>query len=341
MQKRARPFIVPVFIPHAGCLHRCVFCDQIAITGGRREIPSPQELRSHIGTFLAHRAAWHGPAQIAFYGGNFLGLDPIRVRGLLRIANEFVADGRAESIRFSTRPDTIDPERLDALLEFPVTTVELGVQSMDDDVLALSARGHTTADTRRAVGLLQESGYAVGCQLMVGLPGDDRIRSCASAGRVAALQPDFVRIYPTVVLAGSLLARWYAQGVYRPLALEQGVDLVKELYLFFRRRNIAVIRMGLQAAADLVPGTTIVAGPYHPAFGHLVHAEVFRERAGEKIVTATGDSVTLAVHPHSLSRLRGLKNANIERLTEQFHLRKLHIIPDPTLDPEEVALRKS
>jgi histone acetyltransferase (RNA polymerase elongator complex component) len=210
---------------------------------------------------------------------------------------------------------------------------------MDDDVLALSARGHTAADTRRAVGLLRESGYAVGCQLMVGLPGDDPVRSRTSAHQVAALEPDFVRIYPTLVLAGSPLARWYARGAYRPLALAQCVGLVKDLYLFFRRRNIAVIRMGLQATADLVPGATIVAGPYHPAFGHLVHAEIFRERAGEKIAASTGDSVTLAVHPHSVSRLRGLKNVNIERLTEQFHLRQLDIVTDPTLDPEEVALR--
>jgi histone acetyltransferase (RNA polymerase elongator complex component) len=339
MGKPVKPFIVPVFIPHAGCVHRCVFCDQVTITGGPREVPSPPALRAHIGAFLAYRAEWHGPAQIAFYGGNFLGLDLMRLQGLLRTANEFVADGRAESIRISTRPDTIDPERLNTLRPFPVTTVELGVQSMDDDVLDLSARGHTTADTRRAVDLLRKSGLAVGCQLMVGLPGDDRVRSRRSAHRVAALQPDFVRIYPTVVLAGSPLARWYAQGKYRPLELAQCVAQVKDLYLFFRRRNITVIRMGLQATADLVPGATIVAGPYHPAFGHLVHAAIFRERAGEKIAATARDSVILAVHPHSVSRLRGLKNVNIAWLTEQFQLRKLEIVTDPTLAPEEVALR--
>ena len=174
---------------------------------------------------------------------------------MLSEAAVFVKAGRVNSIRFSTRPDTIDRERLDIIKNFPVATIELGVQSMDDRVLSVTKRGHSSSDTVKAVQRLKEFDYEIGVQLMVGLPGDDPGRLFASARRVAELKPDFIRIYPTVVVAGSPLATLYKAGRYRPLPLQAAVTQVKELYRFFSRRNIQVIRMGLQATDDLKKGS--------------------------------------------------------------------------------------
>ena len=228
---RTRPFIIPIFLPQAGCPHQCVFCNQVPITGSERHVLAPDEVRHQIRNFLKYKKASRASVQIAFFGGNFLGLTIGEIKSWLDLAGEFASQGLVDGIRFSTRPDTIDDVRLDILESYPVSTVELGVQSMDDRVLAQSGRGHTAADSIRAVASLKERGMSVGLQMMVGLPGDSETRSLATARKIADLRPDCVRIYPTVVVANSRLARWYQQGDYQPLVLEDAVTLVKMVYL--------------------------------------------------------------------------------------------------------------
>ena len=278
-----KPLIIPIFLPHAGCPHRCVFCDQSSITGVRSKKRSPKDVRDQIEAFLKFKTGRRNTVQIAFFGGNFLGIPADEIKHLLAEAAEYVKTGRVNSIRFSTRPDTIDHPRLDLIKNFPVTTIELGVQSMDERVLSATKRGHSAADTEKAIQHLKELNYEVGVQLMVGLPGDTPERLIASAQRIARLKPDFIRIYPTVVLAGSPLAAWYRKGEYVPLSLEEGVRQVKDLYLLFKNKNIAVIRMGLQASEDLEYDSTVLAGPYHPAFGHLVYSEISLDMAVAQI----------------------------------------------------------
>jgi histone acetyltransferase (RNA polymerase elongator complex component) len=178
---------------------------------------------------------------------------------------------------------------------------------------------------------------------MVGLPGDDPERMLASAQRVAKLKPDFIRIYPTVVVAGSALAKLYKAGRYTPLSLKNAVAQVKELYRFFSRKNIRVIRMGLQATDDLEKGSTILAGPYHPAFGHLVYSEIFLDMAISAIesVNPEGHAVNLHVHPRSVSKMRGLKNMNITRLNKKFPLQSVEIVSDHSLKEDQLALSLS
>jgi histone acetyltransferase (RNA polymerase elongator complex component) len=262
------------------------------------------------------------------------------VKRMLAEAAAFVKEGRADSIRFSTRPDTIDRPRLESIKNFPVSTVELGVQSMDDRVLASTKRGHTSADTQIAVQRLKEFNYEIGVQLMVGLPGEDPGRLLVSAQRVAELKPDFIRIYPTVVVAGTPLAKLYKEGRYMPLPLKDAVTQVKELYRFFSRRNIQVIRMGLQATVDLDKGSTILAGPYHPSFGHLVYSEIFLDMAMSAIksVNPKGDRVGLHVHPRSVSKMGGLKNGNIKELRGKFHLQAVEIVPDDSLKEDQLKV---
>lgn len=332
-ESKNKPFIIPVFLPNVGCPHQCAFCNQTAITGKKQKTISTEKLGSYINEFLDYKGPRRKGVQIAFYGGNFLGLKRDYINSLLHEASKFVNQGKVDSIRFSTRPDTIDNERLDLLKEFPVATIELGVQSMDDNVLAMSRRGHTSLDTEQAVCLLKKRNFEIGLQMMVGLPGDDDAGALASGYRIAELYPDFVRIYPTLVLDKSPLAGWYRKGEYTPLSLQQCVTLVKRLYLLFREKGINVIRMGLQASESLSKGSTILAGPYHPAFGDLVYSEIFLDKAVSMLESKKDlhDMISIRVNPKNISKMRGLKNRNIEILKTKFHIRSLKIIPDLNL----------
>ena len=176
--------------------------------------------------------------------------------------------------------------------------------------------------------------------MMVGLPGDDDAGAISTGRQIAALRPDFVRIYPAVVLEHSPLANWYRKGQYTPLSLSAGVSLVKRLYLMFQESNIAVIRMGLQATADLENGSILLAGPFHPAFGHLVIAEIYRDRVIELLKTSGRalESVTLHVNPKRISTMRGLKNENIHYLKNRFHIRHIDVTGDPLMPDHHIAL---
>jgi histone acetyltransferase (RNA polymerase elongator complex component) len=340
--KIEKPLIVPIFIPHVGCPYHCAFCNQAVITGVKNNIPSPEQLHQQIDTFLSFKTKQRNKVQIAFFGGNFLGLEKDDAEYLLNEADKFVKAGSVDSIRFSTRPDTIDDQRLDIIKKYPVSTIELGVQSMNDEVLSLVKRGHASSDTEKAVYLLKERNYETGMQLMVGLPGDDEAGMLATGRKTTELCPDFVRIYPTVVVAGSLLARWYKKGKYSPLPLEKCVTLVKKLYILFREKNIPVIRMGLQASDDL-NGGAVLAGPYHPAFGHLVHSEIFLDMAKEELLTSRfslpGSDISFLVNPRSISKMRGIKNRNIKILKEKFSVKSIKIIPDSSMAEDELKIK--
>jgi len=337
-ETRIRPFIIPIFLPHAGCPHQCVFCNQVSITGVKHEAVEPDKIRIQIREFLKYRKENRKPVQIAFFGGNFLGLKLEEIKSWLNLAGEFISQGLVDGIRFSTRPDTIDAERLDIVENYPVSTVELGVQSMDDRVLALAGRGHSASDTIRAVKALKQRQLDIGLQIMVGLPGDNETLSLISAEKTAALRPDFVRLYPTIVIKNSPLARWYQNGTYAPLCLEEAVTRVKNLYQFFSRHNIKIIRMGLQASQDFEDGQTVFAGPYHPAFGHLVLSEIFYDKAVAAIESAgfTTGRLSILVNPRSISKLRGLNNSNINKLKARFEQDSVEVMPDSSLAEEEL-----
>ncbi|MGB5745450.1 MAG: radical SAM protein [Desulfobacterales bacterium] len=335
-----RPFIIPIFLPHAGCPHQCIFCNQVSITGAKYEAVEPDKIRIQIREFLNYKKDNRKPVQIAFFGGNFLGLKREEIKSCLGLAGEFVSQGLVDGIRFSTRPDTIDKGRLDILENYPVATVELGVQSMDDQVLALAGRGHSASDTVRAVEALKERQLDIGLQMMVGLPGDNGALSLITAEKIAALRPDFVRIYPTIVMKNSQLARWYQNGTYAPLSLEEAVTRVKNLYQFFSRHNIKIIRMGLQASEDFEDGQAVLAGPYHPAFGHLVYSEVFLDKVVKEIETATliTDSISIGVNPKNISKLRGIQNLNIKILKKKFGFESIEVRADYTLKEDQLTV---
>ncbi len=337
-----RPFIIPVFLPNMGCPHQCAFCNQRAITGATSKFPPAQNLHKMITSYLAHKGSHRGDTFIAFYGGNFMGMDPERMGMMLSLASEFIENGQAAGIRMSTRPDTITDENLSLIRNYPVSTIELGVQSMDDRVLEASLRGHRASDTITAVNRLKEEGYEIGLQMMIGLPEDNDDRAIQTASAIADLSPDFVRVYPTVVLKNSLLATWYKQGAYTPLELDACVTLVKNIYLLFKEKNIRVIRMGLQDTEDLMKNSSILAGPYHPAFGHLVYSEIFLDAAIALIEshTLSRDTVILKVRPENISMMRGLNNKNTRILKNRFNVKTLKIVPDSTMNGDHLVTIK-
>ncbi len=335
---KARPFIVPVFIPNHGCAHRCLFCNQHTVTGVSG-LTGKDRLRAEINRFLGFRRQHRGKAEIAFYGGNFLGLDPARILSLLALATDYVHAGKVDGIRFSTRPDTIDEKNLGLISPFPVTSVELGVQSMNDAILAASRRGHTAQDTRQAVALLKTAGCTIGLQLMVGLPGDNEAISLSSAAQAAALAPGFVRIYPTLVLSGTALASWFRDGRYVPWSMDRAVTVVKKIYRLFQSRNIPVIRMGLQATEELSASDHVLAGPYHPSFGQLVFSEIYFDAVTAAGVKPDSGALTLAVNPAGESALRGIRNENLSRIQTRYGAGAVRVLTDTGLDPKTIRVQ--
>jgi histone acetyltransferase (RNA polymerase elongator complex component) len=330
---RQKPFIIPVFIPHAGCPHQCLFCDQTRTTGVDRLFPTVDHLHGEIERFLGYRRDPDRRTEIAFFGGNFLGLSDTRITGLLNLAGSYVRSGRVQGIRFSTRPDTIDARRLALIRSHPVTTIEIGAQSMNAAVLAVSRRGHTPQETIRAMAHLEQYHGRIGLQMMVGLPGDSEPSVLDSARKMADLAPDFVRIYPCLVLKGSPLEQWHQTGRYTPLSLEESIAPVKQIYRLMTSKGIAVIRMGLQPTAELNAGAGVVAGPFHPAFGELVYSSLWLDALRDALETHgfTRLDLTIETHPSAISRVRGHRNANVDRLRREFKLGGIHTRPDSRL----------
>lgn len=340
MMNALSPFVIPIFIPHAGCPHRCVFCDQNQTTGQYETLPTVEQLNETVDRFLSFRKDPERYTEISFYGGNFLGLPTENIDCLLGHTRQYIDGGLVQGIRFSTRPDTIDGQRLELLSRFPITTVELGVQSLNDEVLKISRRGHTAVDTLNAVRLLKTCTYRIGLQMMVGLPGDTVERAMTTGDQIAALAPDFVRIYPTVVLKGSPLARWHTRGRFAPLTVDEAVAQVKSLYALFSSKGIKVVRMGLQPTEDLNTDAGIEAGPFHPAFGELVHSALWLDAMINAIEKYNfgGGKLKIKFHPAMMSRVKGHKNKNMKTISDRYGLTDIHWAADSEMSMDEILI---
>ena len=349
------PLIIPVFLMNRGCPHRCLFCNERLTAGDRpqsiTESAFAETVRAHL-TSTPRRRRPRGPVQIAFYGGTFTGIEREEQRRLLEMAAPFLREGKIDGIRISTRPDGIDAECLDLLGSFGVTTVEVGAQSLDDEVLLFSRRGHTVADTVRAVRLLKERGFQTGLHLMAGLPGDSPDRFAATIYRAIALRPDMVRIHPTLVLRDTPLAEAFRKGDYLPLDLTEAVHLAKNAFKALTAAGIPIIRLGLQTTAELEEPGAVVAGPFHPAFRSLVETALFLEMAAALLDAAGREnglpaifpahagrsSVRFVLSPADVSNFCGRRRENIAIMKRRFHIEEIRITPDPTLRRHVILL---
>jgi histone acetyltransferase (RNA polymerase elongator complex component) len=317
------PLIIPIFLSNLGCRERCLFCNQRAAAEG---LPSPSSVRNFIEASLAGipHDKKNREKQVAFYGGSFTAIhrdDQVRY---LKEVQPFLASGLIDSIRISTRPDALDGETLSVLKEYGVKTIEVGVQSMVDEVLLLANRGHCAKDTVDAVFRLRNGNFEVGLQLMIGLPGDTCDRFLQTLDQVMELKPDFVRIHPTLVLKGAPLEIVWRKGGYFPLSLEETVRWLKKSILRLENSPLSIARIGLQPTRELQ--RDFLAGPYHPALRQLVESAIFFDMAASLLQNSHRNAHALFFcHPKEISNLRGQRNENILNLKKHFNLSEISI----------------
>ena len=319
----ARESIIPVFVPHLGCPNDCVFCNQRRISGHTAPATAQtvREAVERADTLLPKGAA----RQLAFYGGSFTAIPVDTQTELLGEAKRCLDRGLISSVRLSTRPDAIDGEVLHRLRRFGVETVELGAQSMDDEVLLLSGRGHTAEDVETAARLIKAQGFRLILQMMTGLPGDSREKCIETARRLIALSPDGLRIYPTVIVRDTELYELWRRGLYREHTVDEAVDWCADLLPMVDKAGIPVIRLGLNPTDELSGGAA-VGGAYHPALGELVQSRIMLRRARELLTgIPEGKSVTLTVGRGKRSQMTGQHRCNLLALRGEFSLGSLTV----------------
>lgn len=326
--------IYPIFLPHAGCPFQCVYCNQNSVTTERPRGHSIRDyFQSRLDIFLDHAGQKKAaPGELAFYGGTFTAIAADDMRFMLAAVLPWVERGVFSGIRFSTRPDCLGPEICRILADYPVRTVELGVQSLVDDVLNASRRGYLAVDVTKAAALIRNMGWRLGIQLMLGLPGDQREKFVASVFATIALKPDFVRLYPTLVLPGTVLAGWYADGLYRPLTVDAAVNWCTDGYAAFVRAGISVVRMGLHADPALQKPGAVVDGPYHPAFGYLVKVNWWRRQVDRFLAAADGTQgklLRLHAPERCISEALGPERENIDHWLHQWRLAQVEVKGEP------------
>ena len=328
---------IALFIPDEGCPHRCSFCNQKTITGTGKS-PEPGDVISACETALNGKKEVSG-GEIAFFGGSFTAIERGYMLSLLKCAKSYLDRGLFKGIRISTRPDCIDDSILALLKEYKVTSIELGCQSMDDEVLFLNERGHTAAQCENACRLVREYGFELGVQMMTGLFGDTDEKALETAERLIALRPDTARIYPTVVLKNTALERLYDEGRYRAQTLEEAVALCSRLLKMFTQGGVKVIRLGLHSGGGVEEN--YVAGAYHPAFREKCESRLYRENI-EKLLSENRvqkGEATVFVSPRYLSQAKGQKKENITYFKE--HGYNINIVTKENIEQYEVRLGRS
>ncbi len=307
MKKHAN---ISLFVPHRGCKFKCTFCNQVGITS-HSDVPHADDVKKAVKTAVSSPNYDAGNTELAFFGGSFTAIEPGYMLELLNAAAPFVKNGTVKGIRLSTRPDAIDDNILTLLKKYGVTAIELGAQSMDNNVLRLNRRGHTAEDVEHASALIKQYGFELGLQMMTGLYGSNNEKDTQTADRLIRLKPQTARIYPTVVIKNTALAELYRKGEYVPQTLQSAVELCARLLDKFKNGGVRVIRVGLHSVSP----DSYIAGPFHPSFGELCEGERFYNVISQS-VKSKGDYVIFA-NPRDISKVTGQRKNNITRLKMQ------------------------
>lgn len=318
-----KEYIIPIFVPHLGCPHQCTFCNQREISGQTKQVTA-KDVKETIEYYLKNFKDDSKYIEVAFYGGSFTAIDEKIQNELLEAANEYVEQGKVKSIRISTRPDYINKDILKRLKKYHVKTIELGVQSANNYILAKCQRGHTYEDVKKASRLIRFHGFILGHQMMIGLPESTRLDEINTAKALIKLKPKIVRIYPVLVIKNTPLAKEYEAGEYIPLTVEQAVERSKEVMQLFNKEKIEVIRIGLQNTEEITDPSCktsqVMAGPYHPAFRQLVESSMWYDEVVEKIkkFNIKVMQVTIKANPENVNNIIGHKKENILKLKEFY-----------------------
>jgi histone acetyltransferase (RNA polymerase elongator complex component) len=325
---KKRHYTIPVFIPMEACPFQCIFCDQVRITG-RKAAPSSEEVISIVTRNLKTIPRKNTEVEVGFFGGTFTGLSPERQKGYFDTVVPLIKDGRIKGIRLSTRPDFISHEILDLLRKYPVKTIELGAQSMDDEVLKRSGRGHTSRDTENASRMILKAGFTLGLQMMIGLPGDTEEKLVNTAKKIVELGASETRIYPVIVIKGTLLEDLFRKGKYFPLELEEAIRVTKSIVRVFDESKVKIIRIGLHPSEGLLNRNDYIAGPFHPSFRELVMTSAWTDRFRDLLNEKPGENIEIRVNPAELNPAIGYYGKN-RKLLEK-HFRKVKFMADPEI----------
>lgn len=328
---------ISIFIPNAGCKQCCLFCNQSDISGSLK-VPTPDEVNLELTKALQFLPTIEErkATEIAFFGGSFTALDIHLQERYLEVAARFVSEYGLSGIRISTRPDAIDDAILCMLKMYKVTAIELGAQSMDDTVLSANQRGHTSKAVSNAAKLIQSYDISLGLQMMVGLYKSNVELELLTLERLISLNPDTLRIYPTVVIDGTGLADLMKSGLYKPMELNEAVSLCGKLLLRCHEKRIKVIKLGLHSSEQM--SQKAIGGAYHPALRELCEGELYLSQAIKALKSYKKGNYEILVEPSCLSKMIGQAKRNILHLKEQGYT--VRVLPLTGIGIYEVAIRE-
>ena len=318
-----KEYIIPIFVPHLGCPNNCTFCNQKRISGQTKMVTA-KDVKETIDYYLKNFKDDNKYVEVAFFGGSFTAIEKEKQEELLQAAQEYIKNKKVNSIRISTRPDCINKEILKRMKKYHVKTIELGVQSTNNYILNRCKRGHTGEDVKKASKLIRLHGFILGHQMMIGLPESTKQDEINTAKELIKLKPKIVRIYPVLVIKDTELADEFENGTYTPLTVGQAVERCKEIVDLFNRSKINVIRIGLQNTEEISDPSSekssVIAGPYHPAFRQLVESSMWYDSILNKIkkVNAKVKKVKIIANDVSVNNIIGHKKENIKKLKEVY-----------------------
>ena len=316
--------IIPIFVPHVGCPNNCVFCNQRTITGQKNVAVDREYVHSTVEKYI--KTIDKGTyTEIAFFGGSFTAIDMKIQEELLSAAKYYKDSGIVNRIRCSTRPDAINDEILKLQKEYGMDIIELGIQSLDDEVLKLSNRGHNKRQSTEASFLIKKEGFILGHQIMPGLPGSSREKDIKTCIESIGMKPDVVRIYPTLIIKDTELCNMYENGSYRPLTIDEAVEISAYIYCLYKVNNINVIRIGLQNTDSINEDEDVKAGPFHPAFRQLVEDRIYCTALLNFLgkMNLEGENITIYAPDNLISYIAGQNKANINKLKEELSIEQI------------------
>ncbi|MGH4122326.1 MAG: elongator complex protein 3 [Clostridium sp.] len=335
-------YIIPIFVPHEGCPHDCVFCNQNSITGTKSKVDAAY-VEKTVNEYLKTINNDEAIIEVSFFGGTFTAIKTEKQVELLTVAKKFKDSNKIKFIRLSTRPDYIDDSVLRILKKYTVDIIELGVQSMDEEVLLKSGRGHTARDVERASKLIKQYGFILGHQIMIGLPGDNIKRDIDTAKGVIALKPDICRIYPALVIKDTPMEKMYENKTFRPYSLSEAVNISKLIYLMMMANKINVIRIGLQPTEEISEGNDLVAGPFHPAFRELVEGSIYNDMLYDAIMDNIKNdiivnSVLVKINPKDISKLYANGKSFFYDIKKQIATNLIEVFQDITIERGSISV---
>lgn len=288
-------YTIPIFIPHKGCPNNCVFCNQKKISGQLTDVTA-QDVEDKIEEYLKYYSNSKKKIEVAFFGGSFTGIPIDKQIEYLQVANSYVKKGLVGAIRISTRPDYINRNILDTMKKYNVKTIELGVQSMDNEILTLSKRGHTALDVVNASKLIHEYGIVLGHQIMIGLPGSTRESEVYTIKECLKLQPQQLRIYPVYVIPDSELYSMYENSEYKPLSINEAVMRCKAVIYECQKTDISIIRLGLQSTDEITAKNNDLRGPVSDNLAEYVMSALVRNKIEREIKNRQIDDSKLIIN---------------------------------------------